>query len=163
MVFEAIRAAPKVMPPILWCQPMTSEVDVGGMAAGAEPSPQHPIPHCCCVTDGSRGQADRMVSHTGVRIERWGRIVLLYEERMAPTGIHWCLWIFMKTNQWMWAQWKLDFMGNVCLATMLTQRQWWECTAHGGDYVEKLCFVAENVLYQIVLLCSLYPLQFPWK
>jgi len=35
--------------------------------------------------------------------------------------------------------------------------------ANGGDCVEKQCFVAENLLYQIVLLCSLYLLQFPWK
>jgi len=36
-------------------------------------------------------------------------------------------------------------------------------TANGGDYVEKQCFAAENVLYQIVLLCPMYVLQFPWK
>jgi len=28
--------------------------------------------------------------------------------------------------------------------------------ANGGDYVEKLCFVAKNLLYQIMLLCPLY-------
>jgi len=31
-----------------------------------------------------------------------------------------------------------------------------KCTANGGDYVEKQCFVAETLLYQIVLLCSLH-------
>jgi len=31
---------------------------------------------------------------------------------------------------------------------------WHKCTASGGDYVEKYCFVAENLLYQVVLLCS---------
>jgi len=40
---------------------------------------------------------------------------------------------------------------------------WRKCIANGGDYVEKQCFVAKNLLYQIVLLCSLYLLQFPWK
>ena len=34
--------------------------------------------------------------------------------------------------------------------------RWRKCIANGGDYVEKLCFVAKNLLYQIVLLCSLY-------
>jgi len=29
--------------------------------------------------------------------------------------------------------------------------------------VEKQCFVAENFLYQIMLLCFLYLLLFPWK
>ena len=40
---------------------------------------------------------------------------------------------------------------------------WQKCTANGGDYAEKECFVAENVLYQIALLCFLYLLHFPWK
>ena len=31
---------------------------------------------------------------------------------------------------------------------------WRNCIADGGDYVEKWCFVAENLLYQIVLLYS---------
>ena len=38
-----------------------------------------------------------------------------------------------------------------------------ECTAKGDDCVEKQCFVAENLLYQVMLLCSLYPLLFSWK
>jgi hypothetical protein len=33
---------------------------------------------------------------------------------------------------------------------------WQKCIANGGDYVEKWCFVAKNLLYQIVLLCSFY-------
>jgi len=33
---------------------------------------------------------------------------------------------------------------------------WRKCIATGGDYVEKQCFVAKNLLYQIVLFCSLY-------
>ena len=38
-----------------------------------------------------------------------------------------------------------------------------ECIANGSDYAENECSVAENFLYQIVLSCSLYLLQFPWK
>jgi len=34
--------------------------------------------------------------------------------------------------------------------------RWQRCIANGGEYVEKYCFVAKNLLYQIVLLCSLY-------
>jgi hypothetical protein len=33
---------------------------------------------------------------------------------------------------------------------------WRRCIASGGDYVKKYCFVAKNLLYQIVLLCNLY-------
>lgn len=43
------------MPPVLLCLPMMSETDVGGMAAEAEPSHQHPVTFCWRVTDGSRG------------------------------------------------------------------------------------------------------------
>ena len=35
--------------------------------------------------------------------------------------------------------------------------------ANGSDCVEKECFIAENLLYQVVLLCTLYLLLFPWK
>jgi len=35
---------------------------------------------------------------------------------------------------------------------------WQKCIINGGDYVEKQCFVDENLLYQTVLLCSLNPL-----
>ena len=42
------------MPPLLWCWPTTPEVDVGGMAAEAEPSHQYSITCCCCVIDGNR-------------------------------------------------------------------------------------------------------------
>ena len=41
--------------------------------------------------------------------------------------------------------------------------RWRKYVANGGDYVEKHCFVAENLLCQIELLCSLCLLQFPWK
>ena len=40
---------------------------------------------------------------------------------------------------------------------------WQKCIANGGTSVETLCFGAENLLYQIVLLCSLCLLQFSWK
>lgn len=33
---------------------------------------------------------------------------------------------------------------------------WTKCTANGGECVEKQFFLAENFLYQIMLLCSLY-------
>jgi len=33
---------------------------------------------------------------------------------------------------------------------------WWKCVVNGGACVEKQCFVAENLLYQIALLCSSY-------
>ena len=38
-----MRAAPKIMPPILLYWHMTSEVDVGGMAVGGETSNKIPL------------------------------------------------------------------------------------------------------------------------
>ena len=51
-----MRASLKVMPPILWCWPTTSEADGGGMAVEAEPSHQYSPTLCCCAMDGSRGK-----------------------------------------------------------------------------------------------------------
>ena len=50
-----MRAAPKVIPPILLCCPMMLEVDVGDMAAGAELSHPYSAMFCCSVTNGSKG------------------------------------------------------------------------------------------------------------
>lgn len=57
-----MRAAPKVIPPMLLCWPMSSEEDVGGMAIKAEPSQLYPITCCCHMTDRAEQQSDRMVS-----------------------------------------------------------------------------------------------------
>jgi len=40
---------------------------------------------------------------------------------------------------------------------------WWKCIANSCDCVEKCCFVAGSLLYQIALLFSFYLLLFPWK
>ena len=54
--FIILRAALKVLLPVLWRWPMTSEVDVGGgMAAEVEPSHQYPVTFCCTMTDSNRG------------------------------------------------------------------------------------------------------------
>ena len=52
---NTLRAAPKVMPPILLCCPTMSEADVGGTAVETELSHEYPVIFCYCVTDGSRG------------------------------------------------------------------------------------------------------------
>lgn len=42
-VLEYMRADPGVMPPILWCQPAASEVDVGVLGIAAEPCQQYSV------------------------------------------------------------------------------------------------------------------------
>ena len=54
-MFCIMRAALKVMPPVLLCWPMMSEADVGGMAVEDQPSHQNCLTVCCHVTDGSSG------------------------------------------------------------------------------------------------------------
>ena len=49
-----MKAAPKVMPPILLFWPTISEVDVGDMTVEVEPSHQYPITCCCHMTVGCR-------------------------------------------------------------------------------------------------------------
>lgn len=46
------RDAPEVRPPILFCWPTTSDVDVGEMAVGVEASHQYPAAFCCHATGG---------------------------------------------------------------------------------------------------------------
>jgi len=48
-----MRAAPKVMLPVLLCWLTMSEVDIGGVAVEAEPSHQYSVTFSCDVTDGS--------------------------------------------------------------------------------------------------------------
>ena len=49
-----MRAALKVMPPLLLCWPLMSEADVGDVAVEVEPSYQRSIACCCCAPNGSR-------------------------------------------------------------------------------------------------------------
>lgn len=51
--YLASKAALKVMPSVLSCQPLTSEVDVGGMVEEVESSHQYSVTCCCRVTNGS--------------------------------------------------------------------------------------------------------------
>ena len=48
-VFTNMKAALKVMPPILLCWSTMSEVNVGGMAVETEPSNQYFLTFCCHV------------------------------------------------------------------------------------------------------------------
>jgi len=53
---------------------------------------------------------------------------------------------------------------QLCLySTQALVHCWQKCIATGGDYIEEQCFLAENLLCQIMLLCSSYLLQFSWK
>lgn len=58
----SMRAAPKLIPPILLYWSMMSGVNVGSMAVEVQTSCQYSIAIFCHVTDGSRGASDKMTS-----------------------------------------------------------------------------------------------------
>ena len=156
------------MLPILLCWPITSEVDVGGMAEEVESSHQYSITFCCCVTNGSRGP----VWQNGI----WHGSV--YEAKgchwILPADLQWCLLnvygqssvcerseavggAFQQWFQWLVLDGHTDFYECDMYANV---HCWGKHKGNGGAYVEKQCFVAKNLLYQIF---SLYQLSFPWK
>jgi len=162
------------MPPILFYWPMTSEAGVGAMAVEAEPSQQYSITLSCHVTDGSRGAVwQNNIWHGGVYETKRCVIESLHAEKMTPIDIHWLLMNIYGDWKWMWAQWG----GGWCVSAVVTE-MWMTSLGRNGhvdlkmvvemcsyqwDYIEEQCFVTENLLCQVVLLCSLYLLLFPWK
>ena len=150
-----MKAAPKVMPPVLLCWCTTSEVDVGGMAVEIESSHQHSMTYCCCVTDGSREAVwQNGVSLASVYEAKEFHWILPCRKNCA----HWyCLTIAEYSwRQWMWAHWG----GGWCVLAVVTVKWktshildshedcykhsmevllhcWWKCTANGEGNVEK--------------------------
>jgi hypothetical protein len=54
-LYRDMKAALKLMPPILLCWPTTSKANVVDMAVEVEPSRQYSVKFCCRATDDSRG------------------------------------------------------------------------------------------------------------
>ena len=62
--------------------------------------------------------------------------------------------VFHQWRQWQWiTSTSADAYERSMQAAVY---RWQKCIANSGDYVEKDCFVAENVLCKTLLLCSLY-------
>ena len=123
----SMRAALKVVPPILLCWPTVSKEDVGDMAVEAEPSHQYPIPLCCRVTDGSRGT----IWHSGIwhrsayEAKVWNWIPSCRKE-WHPSTFTDSFWMFMGTKLWLWTQW-----GSECCISIVmtvTVGYLWLCT-----------------------------------
>ena len=167
-------SAPKGTPPILWCWPTTSEKDVGGIGSRGWTFP--PMLHyILLLCDGWQqwGSLTNGVWHGsvyGAKVWKWTSPCRKKWNSLA--FIDTC-WTFMETKQWMRAQWG----GGWCISAVATVtwktshildghadcykrsmqalfHHWWKCLAN-GDCVEKICFVAETLLYQLVFLCSL--------
>mgnify|MGYP001857242594 CR=1 FL=1 len=143
-----MRAALKVMPPILLCWLMISEVHVGGTAAEDKPSCQ------CCPTDGSR----RVVWQNGT----WHGSV--YEAKMCDqiascikrctnwhTTVHAeSLWRSNSRCQHsevtggalqLWWQWVTSVGADFYKCSMQALiHNWQKCIVNGDDYVGKIVF-----------------------
>ena len=150
----------KVMPPIFWCCPTTSEADVGVMAAEAELSHHHPITSCCCVTTAAVGQSDRTVPATEAWMKRRGVTEFLHKEKKwhpLTLAEHW--WransghehsegvsgAFQQQQQQV-----TSADAHICKHSMQALvHPWQKCMVVTAG--KKYCFVAANVLYQTVL------------
>ena len=110
-----MKAAPKVMPPVLLCWCTTSEVDVGGMAVEIESSHQHSMTYCCCVTDGSR----EAVWQNGV----W--LASVYEAK----EFHWILPCRKKLCPLILLDYCRIFMETMDVSTL----RWWVVCFSSGD------------------------------
>jgi len=93
------------MPPILWCWPTTSEMDVGVTAIEAEPPWQNGVWH------GSVAEA-KMCHWIPPRRTKLHLLTFI--------STHWAL---TETKEWMWSQ-----QGNVwCTSASMHWKQWWQC------------------------------------
>jgi len=113
-----MRAALKVLPPILWYWPATSEVAVGGMAIEVKTSYQYSIIFCYHMTVRSR----RVVLQNGVwhesaygtkvyhSIPPWGKIGTRWYSLMLTE----CWWRL--NTGYKWAQWG----GRWCISAVMT-------------------------------------------
>ena len=152
-----MRAALKVMPPILLCCSAMSVADVAGMAVGVKPSHLYSILLSC-------GRWQQRGSLTKLHLV-WKHI---WRKAMSLNS---SLWKKIASIEWIWLQWGdgwcVPAVATVTVVDHCWHRffkhsmqtlvhHWWKCAANGRDCAEKLCFVAENLLYQIVLLCSVY-------
>ena len=157
------------MPPIVLCWPTMSEADVGGMAVEIEPSCEYSVKFCYPTTDGSRG-ANGIWHGSAYEGKVWNLIPPC--GKVAPIDILQPLLnvygdqvVYVSTE----GRWVAHFRGGnsgsgppLLVQIFFVHRVqafahcWQKCVANGGDYVEKQCFVAENLFYQIVPLCSLY-------
>ena len=122
------------------------------------------------VTDSSRGKDWQNDIWHGVFMKLRCGTEFLDVENITPFDIHQCLLnvsgdqtVDLNTVKW-WcitavAKWQqvtsagTDFNEQGMQAVVHHQ---WKCIAKSSDYDEKQCFVAENLLCQIVLSCSIH-------
>ena len=146
---------------------MLSDANAGGMAAEVEPSQPYSI-MCCPVTDGSRGALWQSGIWHGSTYEakrcHWippcgkNRTTDIHQHLVNVSGDQTVdvstvrLWVvhFSSGNTDSGLPLLVQIFMNAALYL------WQKSIANSGGHVKKRCFVAENLLYQTVLFCSLY-------
>jgi len=94
----------------------------------------------------------------------WSKSVYLNSsmwKKLHPLTFIDICWMLMETRQWMWAwwgiRWYISVVATVTVCHLCRCRfwgaqhaclvhLWWKCRVSGGHYVERVCFVAENLL-----------------
>jgi len=118
-------------------------------------------------------QSDKMISDLEEHMKQRCVFEFLLEEKVAPIDTHqhllnvygdqpedectmrWCIGHFSSFNNDSGSPPLCRFFHSLaCNSCLLLAK----LIANGGDYTEKYCFVAD-LLYQILLLCSLYLLH----
>ena len=128
------------------------------------------------TTDGSRGAVWQNSIWHGNKYEAKRHVMELFhaERKWHSLALINACWMILETKQWMWAKWG----GAWCISAVVTAKvvtshgadfykrgiqavvHHWQKMHNGGTYIVKWCFVAENLLY-LVLLCSSHLLWFP--
>ena len=157
---------------------MTSEADVGSMTVEVEPSHQYSIIFCCHVTDGSREAVwQNGVLHGSMygakgchwnppctkNYTHWHPLMLAEHFWRPNSGCECSKALSGAFQQWQKQQYITSADIDCYKCSMLALVHWRKCISNGVGYIEKECFIAVNLDYQILLFCSLYLLESPWK
>ena len=78
-----------------------TEANGDGVVVEVVPSRQYPVTCCCRVTDGSRGESDKMVSDMEARMKQGCATEFHDAEKIAPIGIHQYLLNIYGHQKWM--------------------------------------------------------------
>ena len=156
-----MTSALKLMPPNVLNWHATSETDVGAMAVEVEHFCQHSTKFCCCVTSGNRGALWQnglwLRNSYDAKVCNW----------FPPHGKNCIYWYLLMLVEHLWRTedvkrarcWVVQFSsGGRNMKDKPLSRQ--PCrflqARHSGSCSLTICLVAKNLLYQVMLLCSLY-------